>query len=157
MNQERDQLPKVISLITLSFETPFKCLQCCYSFSSLEDYQVHLNANYINNSQEISNLQESYNEQIVNCKPSCPHCNKIFSSVKGINLHIGKVHPIDEKKEKCSRCGNKFNHKYALDFHIKQVHEKSTRMECQKCKKWFYNKYVLQGHLAKCNLFHSLI
>lgn len=81
----------------------------------------------------------------------CSECLRRFSSEKGLNQHIGKVHNFNRKSIKCALCCKKFREQPALKFHIRQVHEKTTRVKCDGCDKIFYSKYVLAKHIGKCH------
>lgn len=77
---------------------------------------------------------------------ACSICGLVLKNAKGLNQHIGKVHPKRFKGVYCPTCHRKFKHKYALRFHVNQVHKQVTRVQCEKCGQAFYNKYMLRTH-----------
>lgn len=82
----------------------------------------------------------------------CTVCSQIFTSPKGMKLHIARVHTNIKRQEPCPICLKLFKHKYAVKFHVKQVHEQATRVTCPSCDKQFYNKYKLNKHVKNRHL-----
>jgi DNA-directed RNA polymerase subunit M/transcription elongation factor TFIIS len=84
---------------------------------------------------------------------TCPECQQLFVSFKGMRQHMAKTHAELQRTASCPVCGNMFRHKYAVNFHVKQVHSKATRVQCPFCNKEIYNKYVLKKHTRN---YHSV-
>lgn len=108
----------------------FQCTHCTLGFKFVNDLRNH----------QLTTFQH---------KATCPICNHVFSTVKGMKQHYGKLHSC-HRPSRCTECRKRFRNKYALKFHIKQVHEKSTREECPKCLKFMYNNYSLKRHMKVC-------
>ena len=107
-----------------------KCSECGLCFRNITDLRLHM----------FSGQKES---QI------CPGCNQIFSSVKGMKQHFGKMH-AKLKPARCHICKKRYRNKYALKFHIQQVHDKIARESCPICLVEMYNSYSVQRHLKIC-------
>jgi uncharacterized C2H2 Zn-finger protein len=82
----------------------------------------------------------------------CKLCEQLFTSYKGMKLHVARVHTNIKKQAPCPVCDKMFKHKYAVKFHVKQVHEQATRVICPNCNKLFYNKYKLSKHIKNRHL-----
>ena len=108
----------------------FQCKFCGLGFKEINDLRNHL----------ITTFEKT---------SICPTCNNVFSTVKGMKQHYGKLHS-SHRPARCSQCKKRYRNKYALKFHIKQVHEQSTREECPNCFHSFYNDYSLKRHLKIC-------
>ena len=107
-----------------------KCSKCSIGFKNITDLRLHI----------FSGQKES---QI------CSRCNQIFSSVKGMRQHYGKIH-AKLKPARCHICKKRCRNNYALKFHIQQVHDKSARESCPICQVEMYNNYSVQRHLKIC-------
>ena len=127
-----DQMLPPPIIIKCSYEKyrTFQCNLCGIGFKEINDLRNHLLTTYEQSS-------------------TCPGCGNVFSTVKGMKQHYGKLHS-SHRPSRCSECRKRFRNKYALKFHIKQVHERSTREECPKCFRFLYNNYSLKRHLKIC-------
>ena len=83
---------------------------------------------------------------------NCPQCSDTFTSVKGLEIHISKMHLNSPKDFVCHECLKSYKNKYLLKAHEKQVHLKTLRIFCNKCQRTFCNRFALQKHLKK---FHK--
>ena len=108
----------------------FKCNLCGLGFKIANDLRIH---------------QQSTFEE----KTNCLTCNQVFSTVKGMKQHYGKVHSKN-RPSRCIACRKRFRNKYALKFHVLQVHDKTTREDCPHCHRSMYNNYSLNRHLKIC-------
>ena len=98
----------------------------------------------------LTNASDSLEFEEPRLEPlECRKCHKLYSTRRGLNQHMGKVHSTKRRHCVCTQCGSSFRHKYALRFHMKQVHDKTTRVTCHLCGLQLYNKYMLPKHLAK--------
>ena len=82
----------------------------------------------------------------------CVHCSEEFKSVKGLEIHINKIHSSEPRIFACKECQKSFKSKHLLKAHVKQVHQKSLRILCQKCQKFFSSKFSLSKHSKKLHL-----
>lgn len=80
---------------------------------------------------------------------ACNHCADRFSTQRGLEIHVNKMHYNHPKTSVCTVCFKSFKNKYLLHTHNKQVHCKVLRVECVKCEKFFSSKFTLQKHLKK--------
>ena len=108
----------------------YRCQTCGLGFQNVFDLRMHL----------LVDIEGSV---------ICDECNQIFSTLKGMKQHYGKIH-AKNRPSRCSVCKKRFRNKYALKFHFKQVHEQSTRQICTGCKIEVYNSYSLKRHQKKC-------
>ena len=90
-------------------------------------------------------------DEIFSLSPNymCETCNRTFSTLKGKNQHIGKVHQTKYKRSRCKLCKRTFRNKYTMHSHIRQVHQGSAKAHCDVCNKTFYTKYVMANHKCK--------
>ena len=51
----------------------------------------------------------------------CKYCEKLFSQISNLNVHIESIH--DKKKHKCPICGYAFTEQGNMKKHIKKTHE----------------------------------
>ncbi|CAG9318534.1 unnamed protein product [Blepharisma stoltei] len=154
--------PKEI-LCSQNPESEFKCSYCNTSFLTSDDL-LHHNSVYEYSVTSIpTGIETPIPVKIFSNveKPTlitgseikaieCHECLRLFSSEKGLNQHVGKVHNFNRRSVKCHLCIKKFREGSALKFHIRQVHDKTTRVKCDDCQKVFYSKYVLLKHRNKC-------
>ena len=83
---------------------------------------------------------------------SCEICDKTFSTVQALKMHIEAVHQ-GLKKYKCIKCGKSFGHAGSLKKHNETVHEGLKNYKCNKCGKAFgdfgnfkrHNKIIHEG------------
>ena len=134
-------LPSVHTPIISSGEL-YACRFCLISFTSKEDFQLHIDHESIKTIQEASETSPII---------TCTQCNAEFLTFKGMRQHFGKIHKL-ERRSKCKICKRKFKNNYAVKFHIRQVHEKSTQIQCVLCTEYKYNKYCYLQHFKKCSM-----
>ena len=77
---------------------------------------------------------------------SCPHCGKVFKSIRPYQRHIRAIH--DKIKWSCDKCELKFNRQDNLKRHIEFVHE-GSRYTCNYCQGLFIDRRQLQKHSTK--------
>ena len=134
MNEESENIrllpPPVFIKCSYEKYRSFHCNSCGLGFKEVNDLRNHL-------------LTTSLEKAI------CPICSHVFSTVKGMKQHYGKLHS-SHRPSRCAACRKRFRNKYALKFHVKQVHEQSTREQCPNCLRFMYNQYSLNRHLKKC-------
>ena len=53
----------------------------------------------------------------------CEHCNKTFSKVKTLKIHLKNVHDYENHEFKCDFCQKIFKSSESLKGHILRVHE----------------------------------
>lgn len=124
-------IPSAVHLVSSEFKyKTHKCSKCGLGFKNITDLRLHM----------FSGQKES---------KICSGCNQIFSSVKGMRQHYGKIH-AKLKPARCHICKKRYRNKYALKFHIEQVHDKSARESCPLCQVEMYNNYSVQRHLKIC-------
>ena len=121
-------------------EKGFKCISCSLIFANKEELCLH-------------SMKENLPKEDEKSKGSisCPNCESVFSSYKGMRQHYGKIHKLNQKA-KCKICNKRFKDNYAVKFHKKQVHDKSTQIKCVLCEKLSYNRYTHKAHFKKCSL-----
>ena len=87
---------------------------------------------------------------------NCTHCNKVFTTMQGLNTHIGKMHTAqDHKKLSCELCGKLFRTKRSYDLKRHMIKckgkiEKPYRNfpgPCPDCGKIFSSELSLTGHI----------
>lgn len=78
---------------------------------------------------------------------SCKFCGKIFSTIRGLCVHLSKH--IGEKKFQCEICSNKYTTEVNLKAHLTKAHG-VTLFECEICsKKSFTSQEKLDAHRAQ--------
>ena len=75
----------------------------------------------------------------------CEICDKTFSSVQALKMHIEVVHE-GLKKFKCIKCGKSFSQEGYLKRHNEVVHEDLKKYKCKSCDKTFSSVYYLKMH-----------
>ena len=97
-------------------------------------------------------------------KTKCDVCNKIFSRVSNLKMHMEQVH--GSKRYQCTLCIKRFTSPYYVNVHINNVHSEENiqkklqdeieRMNythvCGTCKKRFRKRRHLERHI---NGFHA--
>ena len=78
----------------------------------------------------------------------CVYCNKDFSQLVALKVHINRLHEQKEKDEKCHLCDSAFKMKYDLERHIAGVHNKNP-YKCDFCSKTFGFKGNLDKHMDR--------
>jgi len=124
------------------------CDICHNRFPTREAYDRHLFVIYGLND-DLKSFTTQPNASLTCPSLTCPICGITLKNAKGLNQHLGKVHPSRFKGVYCPTCHKKFKHKYALRFHVNQVHKQLTRVQCEQCGSEFYNKYMLRTHILK--------
>lgn len=148
------KLPNPIEiLVTIGSSPNSSCTSCNLRFANTQDLYLH----QLGTSFEAPNLSETecstpeLNENHQDRSGfECSECMKVFTSKKGRNQHIGKIHNFGKRSFKCQICLKKFREQSALKFHTRQVHEKSTRVPCHSCGEIFYSKHVMEKHKLNC-------
>jgi len=51
----------------------------------------------------------------------CPYCHKEFESKKGLSIHIGKLHIIEDRYS-CPVCFRRFYSPHGLRIHLAKKH-----------------------------------
>ena len=75
----------------------------------------------------------------------CDKCNKRFTNIGRLNLHIREEH---EKIEfKCEECEESFKKYNQLGNHIRLVHSLDEKYNCKDCGKRFTNTATLRSHI----------
>ena len=93
--------------------------------------------------QDIENLKRkrsqkipkvlSVNKSTEGKKYTCEFCEKVFSTLQGLNLHIGHIHKT-EMKYNCNICKQKFKNNAQLEQHIQTSHTISESPNSKKLR-----------------------
>ncbi|XP_058450245.1 zinc finger protein 501-like isoform X2 [Malaya genurostris] len=75
----------------------------------------------------------------------CRYCNKKFSKVASVVLHIKAIH-IGERPYICEECGKDFTTNGSLKEH-QTTHSDERRFMCTQCSKGFKNLPALKNHI----------
>ena len=79
----------------------------------------------------------------------CSHCQKLFTSDKGLKKHMLQVHRNDKILHYCNFCDKTFKYKYQVNLHQSNVHVKKV---CEFCDKEIiagnYNRHKMEKHLV---------
>ena len=78
----------------------------------------------------------------------CVYCNKDFSQLVALKVHINRLHEQNEKNKKCHLCDSVFKIEYDLERHIAGVHNENP-YKCKFCSKTFGIKSNLRSHTER--------
>ena len=70
---------------------------------------------------------------------SCEHCNKKFSLLSSLKVHIRKVHLVNPKNQaNCELCPKVYKTLAELNRHKRYFHERERTHKCGQCEKAFF-------------------
>ncbi|XP_048003779.1 PR domain zinc finger protein 5-like isoform X5 [Leguminivora glycinivorella] len=79
----------------------------------------------------------------------CGHCSEKFKDFKQKRKHLEDVHGIKKEKSKCKACDKSFSSLSALGVHVKRNHLIERHHKCGQCDMAFYSIRELEQHLVK--------
>ena len=77
----------------------------------------------------------------------CQSCGKTFTKTSNLKYHIQAIHEGFDGDFTCDSCGKIFSRERNLKRHIEGVHEGRKEYRCEKCFKFFKSKQCLIRHL----------
>ena len=81
----------------------------------------------------------------------CDFCDKLFSSLKNLKIHINRIHK-DKNDHNCGSCGECFSRAEYLKIHIHTIHEGHKDHKCGSCGKW---QFDLKRHIHTVHNGHK--
>ena len=117
----------------------------------------------MNESFEISALDESVHEEEVQTLHRCETCPHTTSFRQNLKRHIKTKHTATQLTAEimkplanlmCEHCGRGFKSKYGLKSHVKSRHEITFRLQCDACGRGFQRLWNLRGHLRSHSKAH---
>lgn len=122
--------------------------------------------------QHLPHLPRQHNESIINKKPLCPLCFRIFAGSSSLQKHMRCVHQMlvtrnqnpelfhQEKNFFCDSCGSHFSLKSSIEKHM-QCHQKRThkhkKLNCECCDKEFANNKLYKSHRKSHTKYETLL
>ncbi len=128
---------------------PFKCDFCGIKFALESRLKKH---------QSKFHSERNGASKIAKRPLICERCDKTFSNVIGLRLHIRTVH-LGEKRYKCDFCDKSFTQSHNLKHHIYVNHKGLSPMmkptssaTCDRCDKCFSSNAALRLHISTVHL-----
>jgi len=82
-------------------------------------------------------------------KHRCDKCNKMFTTLKGLEKHVAAHTDTDQFPYHCSLCPRKFSIYGSLQGHLKKQHHGEKTIQCPLCDQKFMKRVGLRMHLTK--------
>lgn len=102
---------------------------------------------------ELSGLEESFVEETVNSTMACDKCQ--FSTKYGSSLkrhktlkHTKETESQSSKAFVCDQCGKEFKTMTGLRSHDKNKHKQTFKYTCSVCNRGYNGLWNFKGHLA---------
>ncbi|XP_026325341.1 zinc finger protein 23-like [Hyposmocoma kahamanoa] len=120
----------------------FKCAKCDSRFSVKSDLETHVMAQHAK-----VPPPPAKNKEVLDEKPQCGECGKIFSSKKTYRYHLNVLHK-GQNRYPCPRCGKVYQWKSNLGRHMRS-HKAldSGELYCEQCDKRFASVATYRQHL----------
>ena len=82
----------------------------------------------------------------------CNSCDKSYASPRSLQIHVSKIHDIEEKIEcensyKCDICGKTFRTPTYFKHHASTEHGVKGEFGCKICNKQFYIRDEYEKHV----------
>ena len=123
------------------------CDECSFEGKNWKDYREHLKSLHLDIYQILTGIKKTF-ESIYNNplkrNVKCTECDKTFSFIQDMKIHVKAVH--EGVKYKCDQCDFQSGYKNFLRNHIKRVH-KLYRHKCSQCDKSFDVSTKLRHHI----------
>ena len=127
--------------------TDLICEKCGFKGLHWNDFKTHLKTTHFDFYKHVTNNSSSYEEiynNPVKRNVKCTHCDKTFSFLSDMKIHVKAVH--EGVKYSCDQCEFQCGYKSFLRKHIKRVHE-LYRDKCSQCDEAFDDSSALKDHI----------
>src|SRR5688572_18338034 len=102
--------------------------------------------------EETEMLLEETKEEIPETLFDCSRCQRTFSSLKSLRIHLKKSHGGKKKKtHSCSECKKEFKTSFHLKRH-QRIHSGEKPFKCNQCKMRFSTSDHLQKHEMRMHI-----
>ena len=120
---------------------PFPCKECDASFAYPHTLRKHMKKNH--SGSELLNPGDRLDSSETHL---CPDCGRIFTSYRGLKVHMTMHGPGVEKQLECTECGAKYKTRKYLKFHMLR-HTSIESIPCPVCGKVYKTQRDVTVHM----------
>ena len=120
---EKNSITRIVTLLKENVKKELNCQICEKKFKTKKTLKTHYHAVHDNSAKihncNILTVHKGHKDY------KCESCNKSFSAVSSLKIHINTIHQ-GKNDYKCDSCGKSFSVAQYLKKHINNIHELSN-------------------------------
>ena len=155
--QQKQQKRKHMLPQVSSEEKQFTCSQCDKTFRDILNYEKHQHRHNVAKFYECESCglrfplsTHASNHKCTSSRShKCDRCDKSFSSIQHLQIHINRAHSIiTGKPHKCNSCDKSFSSHTQLEHHCIARHATGVKRKflCEQCDRTFHTDCMLIMH-----------